>query len=55
MSVATKEEQTAVEATFDLVIGDLERDIPGLTESMATNLNTGQGCSNCTCADWYCV
>lgn len=55
MSLASKEEQTTVEATFDLVIGDLERDIPGLAQSMNSDLNTGQGCSSCTCVDRYCV
>ncbi|WP_279579425.1 hypothetical protein [Fodinicola feengrottensis] len=44
-------------AEFDLVIGDLELEIPALDETTAstTHLGTGGGnCFDCTCAGIYC-
>ncbi|WP_163506613.1 hypothetical protein [Fodinicola acaciae] len=49
-------ETTPAEADFDLVIGDLEAEIPALDDVVASgsHLNTGTSCDLCTCISVYC-
>jgi hypothetical protein len=51
----TDKPRTLDDDALDLVIGDLEQDIPDLPSLTATHLNTTAGCATCTCASWYCV
>jgi hypothetical protein len=48
--------QETMAADFDLVIGDLEVQVPTLDETAATltDLHTANGCSVCTCKSIYC-
>ncbi|WP_163506612.1 hypothetical protein [Fodinicola acaciae] len=44
------------DADFDLVIGDLETEIPALDDITAstTHVGTVSGCRYCTCISYYC-
>jgi hypothetical protein len=48
--------QTTAEAEFDLVVGDLEVDIPEIDDIAAatTRLGSGASCTACTCKGIYC-
>jgi hypothetical protein len=51
----SKRFDTANDAEFDLVIGDLERDIPELAGAAYTWAGTRPGCDACTCVRVYCA
>lgn len=51
MSLALKDSNDE----FDLMIGDLETEIPELVDSANSHIGTfPQGCDSCTCVSLYC-
>jgi hypothetical protein len=53
-SVAVTEKVENVDATFDLVIGDLEKEIPTLPVAPINDSGSGTSCGTCVLHSYCC-